>query len=201
VGETVKVALVLATAVLPMLVAGKAHATDFGSLRAGGSTALVRGGGRYTASAGGSFEANIAPDVIGVRAGLDAVLGGWFEADSGHTFGLRPELGFYPGADDARFRLFGTLRWQSAIFGWGGAHGHVVEALELGPEIEWRHPGGSPFRFRLGAFFAPGRDAQGGFSWPGASLALTVELGWPTHPGVEVPEQCIELPTRPCPAR
>jgi hypothetical protein len=187
------------TALLLLLVTSTAHATDFWSLRAGGSAALVRGGGRYSGSAGASFEANIAPDVVGVRAALDAVVDGWFEANSGHTLGLRPELGFYPGADDARFRLFGTLRWQSAIFGFGGARGHVVEALELGPEIEWRRPGGSPLRFRLGAFFAPGRDAQGSFSWPGASLALTVEYGRPTVPAVEVPKECIELPTRPCP--
>lgn len=194
-----KLALVVVAGALSLLGTARAHATDFWSLRAGGSAALVRGGGRYTGSAGASFEANIAPDVIGVRAALDAVVEGWFDAGSGHTLGPRLELAFYPGPDDARFRLFGTLRWHSAVVGFGGARGHVVEALELGPEVEWRHPGGSPFRFRLGAFFAPGRDAQGAFSWPGASLALTVEYGKPTLAGVEVPEQCIELPTRPCP--
>lgn len=177
----------------------RAHATDYWSLRAGGSAALTRGGGRYNTSAGASFEANIVPDVVGLRAAADVVFDGWFEQGSGHTLGLRPELGFYPGADDARFRLFGALRWQSAIVGFGPARAHWVEALELGPEIEWRHPGGSPLRLRLGAFFAPGRDAQGAFAWPGAALALTIEYGRPTLPGVELPESCIELPTRPCP--
>jgi hypothetical protein len=195
----VKVLVFTSASLLALLGTSAAHATDFWSLRAGGSLALASAGGRYNASAGVSFEANIVPDVVGLRAAADAVFGGWLEPESGHTLGLRPELAFYPGADDARFRLFGTLRWQSAVVALGAARRHWLEALELGPELEWRHPGGSPLRLRLGAFFAPGRSAQGSFEWPGAALAFTLEYGRPTLAAVEVPDRCIELPTRPCP--
>jgi hypothetical protein len=188
-----------ASALLSTLGTARAHATDLWSLRAGWSSAAAEGGVRYVASAGASFEANIVPDLVGLRAAGDAVFGGWFEAGSGQTLGLRPEIAFYPGADDARFRLFGTLRWQIAAVAFGSARAHWVEALELGPELEWRRPADSWFRLRLGAFFAPGRDAGGVFRWPGVSLAFTAEYGKPTLAPVVVPEQCIELPTRPCP--
>lgn len=194
-----KGSLIAAGVLLATLGTTRARATDFVSVRAGFSSAASRGGGRYAAGAGASFEANIVPDRIGVRAGGDAVFGGWFESGAGQTLGLRPEIAFYPGADATRWRWFGALRWQIAAVGLAAAHGHWVEALELGPELEWRSLADSWFRLRLGAFFAPGRDAQGVFRWPGAALALTIEYGRPTLAPVEVPEQCIELPTRPCP--
>jgi hypothetical protein len=186
---------------LTTLSAATVHATDFVSVRAGFSGAAVSGGARYAASAGATFEANVVPDVIGVRLGGDAVYGGWFASGSGNTLGLRPEIAFYPGPDDVRLRLFGTVRWQIAAVGFDGASGHWVEALEMGPELEWRRPADSWFRLRLGAFFAPGRDAQGAFRWPGAALAFTVEYGKPTLAAVVVPKDCIPLPTRPCPPK
>ena len=60
--------LVAAGVLLAMLGTTPARATDFVSVRAGFAGAALRGGARYAASAGASFEANIVPDLIGVRA-------------------------------------------------------------------------------------------------------------------------------------
>lgn len=189
----------LAAALATSSLVAPAHATSFWSGRAGFTLAKVDDDGLYAASAGASFEATLIPDSTGVRLGADAVLAGFLEPHSGYTLGLRPELSVYPGRDAVRLRPFATLRLHVAPLGLGGAEGHWLEGLDLGPELEWRHPADTWLRLRLGTFLHAGRDAGGALHWAGVALALTVEYGTPTTPAVQVPSDCIPLPTRPCP--
>jgi hypothetical protein len=176
-----------------------ARATDFVAARAGFTSAVPA---RYAASAGVSFEANIIPDKIGVRLAGDAVFGGWYQSSHGNTLGLRPEVALFPGRDGASIRPYAAFRLQFGVLGINGASAHFVDALEFGPEVEWRQAKGNGLRLRIGTFLSGRRDAGGEFHWPsGGALAFTIEYGKPTLEAPPVPRECIELPTRPCPPR
>jgi hypothetical protein len=175
------------------------RATDIIGFGASGGLTAVPAELRWSAGLPASFEANIAADVIGTRVGMGPVLGGWLSRNDGGTLlGLRPELGFFFAGDGASLRFFATLRSELGLYGWGGADAHLFEAIQIGPELEWRRVASQVARARIAFFYAPTRGPSGDWELAGGMLALAVEYGFMSLPAVVVPSDCIELPTRPC---